>query len=42
MNLSMSDPACREVNGDVARWTVEKILEHNPHFSKRTQKGDQT
>jgi len=38
MELSLSDPRCQEVNGDVARWTVEKILEHNPHFSKRKQK----
>ena len=30
--------ACQEVAGDLARWTVEKILEHNPHFSKRKQK----
>jgi hypothetical protein len=30
--------ACQEVTGDLARWTVKKILEHNPHFSKRTQK----
>ena len=27
----------QEVTGDLARWTVEKILEHNPHFSKRKQ-----
>ncbi len=38
MNQSSSDPGCQEVNGDVARWTVEKILEHNPHFSKRKQR----
>jgi len=38
MELLSSDPRCNEVNGDVARWTVEKILEHNPHFSKRKQK----
>jgi len=38
MELSSSDPRCQEVNGDVARWTVKKILEHNPHFSKRKQK----
>lgn len=31
-------PACQEVTGDLARWTVKKILEHNPHFSKRKQK----
>ena len=30
--------ACQEVTGDLARWTVKKILEHNPHFSKRKQK----
>ncbi len=30
--------ACQEVAGDLARWTVKKILEHNPHFSKRKQK----
>jgi len=28
---------CQEVTGDLARWAVEKILEHNPHFSKRKQ-----
>ena len=38
MELSMSDPACQEVNGDIARWTVKKILEHNPQFFKRKQK----
>ncbi len=30
--------ACQEVTGHLARWTVKKILEHNPHFSKRKQK----
>jgi hypothetical protein len=30
--------ACQEVTGDLARWTVETILEHNPHFSKLKQK----
>ena len=35
---SLSLPACQEVTGDLARWAVEKILEHNPHFSKRKQK----
>ncbi len=30
--------ACQEVTGDLARWTVKKILERNPHFSKRNQK----
>jgi len=35
MNLSQSSPKCKEVNGDLVRWTVEKILEHNPQFSKR-------
>jgi len=30
--------ACQEVTGDLARWTVKKILEHNPHFPKRKQK----
>ena len=35
MDLSSADPRCKEVNGDIARWTVEKILEHNPQFSKR-------
>jgi hypothetical protein len=29
--------ACQEVTGDRARWTVEKILEQNPHFAKRKQ-----
>ena len=29
---------CQEVTGDLARWSVKKILEHNPHFSKRKQK----
>ena len=38
VNLSLESPACQEVTGDLARWTVEKILEHNPHFSKRKQK----
>lgn len=38
MKLSLSSPACREMNGDLAKWTVEKILEHNPQFSKRKQK----
>jgi hypothetical protein len=38
IELLSSDPRCKEVNGDVARWTVEKILEHNPQFSKRKQK----
>ena len=31
-------PECQEVTGDLARWAVEKILEYNPHFSKRKQK----
>ena len=35
MNISSEDPACKELNGDLARWTVKKILEHNPQFSKR-------
>jgi len=35
MTLSSEDPACKEVTGDIARWTVMKILEHNPDFSKR-------
>ena len=35
---SSSSTACQEVTGDLARWTVKKILEHNPHFSKRKQK----
>ncbi|UCG44581.1 MAG: C-GCAxxG-C-C family protein [Candidatus Bathyarchaeota archaeon] len=35
MKLSMSDPFCKEVTGNLARWTVKKILEHNPQFSKR-------
>lgn len=35
MNLSQSSPKCKEVNGDLVRWTVEKILEYNPQFSKR-------
>jgi len=30
--------SCQEVTGDLARWTVKKILEHNPQFSKRKQK----
>jgi C_GCAxxG_C_C family probable redox protein len=42
MSLSSTNPeimaACQEVAGDLARWTVKKILEHNPHFSKRKQK----
>jgi C_GCAxxG_C_C family probable redox protein len=38
MTLASEDPACKEVTGDIARWTVKKILEHNPHFSKRKQK----
>ena len=38
MKLSLSSPVCQELNGDLARWTVEKILEHNPQFSKRKQK----
>jgi C_GCAxxG_C_C family probable redox protein len=37
MKLSAADPACQEVNGDLARWTVKKILEHKPQFSKRKQ-----
>lgn len=28
---------CQEVTGNLARWTVKRILEHNPHFSKRKQ-----
>jgi hypothetical protein len=38
MSLSRAHPACKEVTGDLARWTVKEILEHNPHFSKRKQK----
>jgi len=38
VSLSSSSTACQEVTGDLARWTVKKILEHNPHFSKRKQK----
>ena len=38
MNLSRADPGFQEVTGDLTRWTVKKILEHNPHFSKRKQK----
>ena len=38
ISLSRAHPACQEVTGDLARWTVKKILEHNPHFSKRKQK----
>jgi len=41
MSLSANESfrrACKEVTGDLARWTVKKILKHNPHFSKRTQK----
>jgi len=38
ISLSHAHPACQEVTGDLARWTVKKILEHNPHFSKRKQK----
>ncbi len=30
--------ACKEVTGNLARWTVRAILEHNPHFSMRKQK----
>ncbi len=30
--------ACQEVTGDLARWTVKKILEQNPRFSRRKQK----
>ena len=29
---------CREVTGDLARWAVEKILQHNPRFSKLKKK----
>ena len=35
MELSKAEPRCQEVNGDIAKWTVEKILEYNPQFSKR-------
>jgi hypothetical protein len=35
MEVLSSDPRCNDVSGDVARWTVEKILAHNPQFSKR-------
>ena len=35
MEESIKGPACLELNGDIARWTVEKILERNPGFSKR-------
>jgi hypothetical protein len=38
MSLSSEDSVCKEVNGDLARWTLMKILEHNPHFSKRKHK----
>ena len=42
MSLFSTNPeimaACQEVAGDLARWTVKKIFEHNPHFSKRKQK----
>jgi hypothetical protein len=38
VSLSSSSTACQEVTGDLARWTVKKILEHNPHFSKRQDK----
>jgi len=41
MSLSADESfraACQEVTGDLARWTVKKILEHNLHFSKRKQK----
>jgi len=36
--LKIELPACQKVTGDLARWTVKKILQHNPHFSKRKQK----
>lgn len=42
MSLSLSDPFCKEVTGNLAKWTVKKILEHNPHFSKRKQESDKT
>jgi hypothetical protein len=32
LNISLEDPACKELNGDFTRWTVNKILEHNPQF----------
>jgi C_GCAxxG_C_C family probable redox protein len=38
MNWTMDKKSmakCQEVTGDLARWSVEKILEHNPQFSKR-------
>ena len=35
MESSMEGPACLELNGDIAKWTVQKILEKNPGFSKR-------
>ena len=38
MNAPELWTACKEVTGDLARWTVKAILEHNPHFSKRKQK----
>ncbi|KAF5432008.1 putative redox-active protein [Candidatus Methanophagaceae archaeon] len=38
ITLSSENPACKEVTGDLARWTVKKVLEHNPHFSRRKQK----
>jgi hypothetical protein len=36
MKRSMAgESECKELNGDIARWTAEKILEVNPGFSKR-------
>ena len=32
---AIKDFECYNVTGDLARWTVEKILEHNPQFSKQ-------
>jgi hypothetical protein len=32
---SSAPTECQEVAGDLAKWTVEKILEYNPQFCKR-------
>ncbi len=46
MNQASKDQAirtaCQEVTGDLARWTVKKILELNPQFSKRREKRNKT
>ena len=34
-SMASGESECTELNGDIARWTAEKILEVNPGFSKR-------